>query len=182
MNFYLILFRNKLNIKEAIDYIAEAWENVSQITIQNCWRKTGILPSSDYIIDDIGMEDFDDLDDLDEINIDHLPEADDLQEYFQLFDHDILTEEYLDDNQIIDLVQTEENEIESNSDISDDEFVITEKEGIEALKTFINYFEQQNDLEFNVGDLSIFRKYLRIMKSREFNSKYQTSLDMFFNK
>ena len=55
--FFIILFRNKLNIKEAIDYITEAWENVTQITIRNCWLKTGILPSYD---DDINMPDIKD--------------------------------------------------------------------------------------------------------------------------
>ena len=34
-------------MKEAIDHIALAWNNVSQITIQNCWNKTGILPLYD---------------------------------------------------------------------------------------------------------------------------------------
>ena len=57
---------------------------------------------------------------------------------------------------------------------------MTDKEGIETLKTFISYFKQQNSEEFNVNDLYIFRKYLKIVKAREFNSKQQTSLDMFF--
>ncbi|CAG8469025.1 367_t:CDS:2 [Diversispora eburnea] len=35
--------KNKLNIKDAIDYIAEGWNNVTQNSIQNCWIKTGIL-------------------------------------------------------------------------------------------------------------------------------------------
>ena len=35
----------KINIKETIDYVAEAWEYVTEETVQNCWRKTGILPS-----------------------------------------------------------------------------------------------------------------------------------------
>jgi len=31
------------NIKDAIDWVAQAWHNVSTSTIQNCWDKTGIL-------------------------------------------------------------------------------------------------------------------------------------------
>lgn len=178
----IFLFRNKINIKEAIDYIAEAWENVTQSTIRNCWVKTGILPSSDYILDEIDMEEEDfELEDLDEINIDDLPEeeVDDLYEYFQTFDNDIPTEEHLTDEQIINLVQIEEGDDES--DISDEELsVVTDKEGAEALKTFISYFQQQNGEEFNVNDLYVFRKYLRIVRAKEFNSKEQTSLDMFF--
>ncbi|CAG8760019.1 20174_t:CDS:2, partial [Rhizophagus irregularis] len=75
--------RNKLNIKEAINYIAEAWEDVTPTTIQNCWKKTGILPASDFLVDDSNMQDFeiDESDELDGINIDCLPEVDELREY-----------------------------------------------------------------------------------------------------
>ncbi|CAB4432122.1 unnamed protein product [Rhizophagus irregularis] len=38
--------KNKLDIKQAIDYIAEAWENVEQQTICNCWDETGIVSNS----------------------------------------------------------------------------------------------------------------------------------------
>jgi len=38
--------KEKVNIKEAVDYLADAWENVSSDTIFNCWVKTGILPST----------------------------------------------------------------------------------------------------------------------------------------
>ncbi|CAG8599585.1 6673_t:CDS:1, partial [Ambispora gerdemannii] len=36
---------NKLNVKEAIDFIAETWDYVNNMTIKNCWQKTGILLS-----------------------------------------------------------------------------------------------------------------------------------------
>ena len=54
----IIIFRNKLNIKEAIDYIAEEWNNVTQKTIWNCWIKTGILPL--YDDEDVDESDLDD--------------------------------------------------------------------------------------------------------------------------
>ncbi|CAB4384522.1 unnamed protein product [Rhizophagus irregularis] len=140
---------NKLNIKEAIDYIAEAWEDVTPTTIQNCWKKIGILPASDFLVDDSNMQDFeiDESDELDGINIDCLPEN--------------------------------END-ESDDDDSDEEILlVSEKQGVDALKIFINYFEQQNDPEFNIDDLRIFRKYLRIARIKEINSKKQSTLDMF---
>uniref|UniRef100_U9UAT9 DDE-1 domain-containing protein n=1 Tax=Rhizophagus irregularis (strain DAOM 181602 / DAOM 197198 / MUCL 43194) TaxID=747089 RepID=U9UAT9_RHIID len=40
-------YRNKLNIKQAIDFVAEAWESVEQKTICNCWNETGIVSISD---------------------------------------------------------------------------------------------------------------------------------------
>ena len=35
--------KEKINIKEAIDYLADAWDNVIDETIFNCWIKTGIF-------------------------------------------------------------------------------------------------------------------------------------------
>ncbi|CAB5309502.1 unnamed protein product [Rhizophagus irregularis] len=79
--------KNKLNIKEAIDYIAEAWNSVNQL----------------YEI--VGLKLTDSLNDSDiEINFDCLPEADLLREFFKEFDSEILTEEHLTtDEQIINI-------------------------------------------------------------------------------
>ncbi|CAG8657706.1 8526_t:CDS:1, partial [Diversispora eburnea] len=48
------------------------------------------------------------------------------------------------------------------SDSDDDEVLpVSVKDAISGLKTFIKYFEQQNDnSDFNIDDLQIFRKYL----------------------
>jgi len=45
-----LLFRNKLNVKQAIDYIAQAWDDVSVTTIRNCWHATGILPGATELL------------------------------------------------------------------------------------------------------------------------------------
>lgn len=128
------------------------------------------------------MEEDIELNDIDDF-FDYLEEIDDIKEYFRIIDEDILTEENLSDDQIINLVQNEDEEINrSDDDISDEEIpLISTKKGIEGLKTFIDYFEQQNNPEFNLKDLSIFRKYLRIIKTKEFNSRNQSTLDGFFN-
>ncbi len=121
----------------------------------------------------------DESDELDEIDIDVLPEADNLRNYLQMIDQDIPTEEHLTDEQIINLLQDEGNKSESESE-DEEVLIVSEKEGIEAFKTIINYFEQQNNPAFNIDDLHIFRKYLRIIKAKVFNSKQQTTLDNFF--
>ena len=92
----------------------------------------------------------------DELN-DYLPEDDNLQEYFRTFDQEILTEEYLTEDQIINLVRSEEEENESDADTSDEELpLVSAKDGVNALRMFINYFEQQDDDDFNIDDLCIF--------------------------
>jgi len=126
------------------------------------------------------MEDFE-LDELDEIDIDFLPEADNLRNYLEILDEDIPTEEHLTDEQILNLLQDEEYESENESE-DEEVLIVSEKEGIEACKTLINYFEQQNDPAFSIDDLRIFKKYLRIIKAKVFNSKHQTTLDNFFGR
>jgi hypothetical protein len=80
-----------------------------------------ILPASDFLVDDINMQDFeidDESNELDGINIDCLPKTNELQEYLQLLDQDIPTEEQLNDEQIINLLQ---NEGESDNNSSDED-------------------------------------------------------------
>ncbi len=55
-----IVFRNKINVKEAMEYVAKAWDLVTAETITNCWWKTRILPT-------INNDDINDIDDIDDI-------------------------------------------------------------------------------------------------------------------
>lgn len=178
------LFRNKLNLKEAIKYIADGWNNVTQKTIRNCWIKTGILPS--YIDNDdvnFDLRNFEPDSDATEIEdlLDNLPETDNVRNYFQILDHEIPAEENLTEEQIVNLIQLEKKEESEEDDDSNNEIPpVSIKEAIGGLETFIIYFQQQTDPEFDVNDLCIFRKYLKVSKVQEFNSKKQSTLDMFF--
>ncbi|CAB5298350.1 unnamed protein product [Rhizophagus irregularis] len=147
--------KNKLNIKEAIDYIAESWNNVTQTTIRNCWIKTGILPSCDD--DNVDEEDLDD-DELENLLINLPEETADVLEYFQLLDHEIPTEEHLTEEQIINMVRNEENQVEESED--DDE---NEEIPLISVKKATN------------------GKYLRVIRVREINAKKQSTLDGFFD-
>lgn len=111
-------------------------------------------------------------------------ETADVLEYFQLLDREIPTEEHLTEEQIIDMVRNEENQVEESEDDDENEEIplISVKKAINGLETFVNYFEQQEDSEFNIGDLRIFRKYLRVIRVREINAKKQSTLDGFFDR
>ncbi|CAB4436504.1 unnamed protein product [Rhizophagus irregularis] len=116
--------KNKLNLKEAIEYIADGWNNVTQKTIRNCWIKTGILPS--YIDDDdvnFDLRNFEPDSDATEIEdlLDNLPETDNVRNYFQILDHEIPAEENLTEEQIVNLVQLEKKEESEEDDDSDNE-------------------------------------------------------------
>jgi hypothetical protein len=78
-------------------------------------------------------------------------------------------------------IQLEKKEESEENDDSDNEIPpVSIKEAVGGLETFIIYFQQQTDPEFDVNDLRIFRKYLKVSKVQEFNSKKQSTLDMFF--
>ncbi|CAB4485399.1 unnamed protein product [Rhizophagus irregularis] len=122
------------------------------------------------------MQDFEidnESDELDGINIGCLPEVDELREYLRILCQDIPTVEQLNDEQIINLLQ---NEDESDDDSSDEDVLLVSEKQVDALKIFINYFEQQ---EFNVDNLRIFQKYLRMARIREINLKKQSTLYVF---
>ncbi|GES96197.1 tigger transposable element-derived protein 6-like [Rhizophagus clarus] len=179
---------NKLNIKEAINYIADAWSNVTQTTIQNCWIKTGILPSGNIKDIDINNNSDDINSDLSELEslFDELPEdSDNLLEYFQMLDKEISTEEILTDEQIINFIKHDESEKDKDDDDDDDDddviSLVPAKKTVDSLKIFIDYFEQQVDNDFNFNDLQIFKKHLRIVRFKAFDSKNQTTLDAFLN-
>src|SRR2546421_11128804 len=101
-----LLLRNKLNVKQAIDYIARAWDNVSITTIQNCWHATGILPGATELLN------ADDLADI--FVVDLMPEFEfeseitrDIEQYMQILDEPIATETILNNEEIIAMVQTD---------------------------------------------------------------------------
>ncbi|RIA91082.1 hypothetical protein C1645_693030, partial [Glomus cerebriforme] len=157
--------------------------NVTQKTIQNCWNKTGILPFYDND-DDVDEKESELNIDNDEIKdlLNHLPESDDVIEYFQIFDHEIPTEENLTEEEIINLVQGDKENQEAKDDNDDVKIpVVSVKKAVSGLETFINFFEQQNDIKYNNENLHIFRKYLQVVREKEFNSKKQSILDLYLN-
>ena len=179
----------KINIKEAINYVAEAWSCVTEQTVLNCWRKTGILPSlSDEDIDDasqIQEEEMDnenaDIDqmikefDMDNPSTFSLVNA--LTNFFQDFEG-IPTEDILDENDIIRLIQ--EEICDQNSDSEEEEILVSSGDAFKSLKTWISFFEQQYIDEFHMEDLNLFKRYFKIVKRLEQQSRKQASITDFF--
>jgi len=105
-----------------------------------------------------------------------------VNEYLHSFDQNVPAEEYLNDEQIINLVQFEEMNENGNDSSSDEEILlVSAKNATNGLETFINFFEQQkNDEKFKPDDLHIFRKYLGIVRLME--PKIQSSIHEYFKK
>ncbi|CAG8644452.1 11812_t:CDS:1, partial [Cetraspora pellucida] len=97
-------------------------------------------------------------------------------------DFQISTEDILDEEQIISIVLDEQQKFEE-SDTSDTDVLLPEisvLEGLDGLKKFISFFEQQESCDFNVEDLKVFRKYLPLMKRKHIDSLKQKSITKFF--
>jgi hypothetical protein len=180
----------KINIKEAINYVAEAWNCVTEETALNCWRKTGILPS-------LTNEDINNASQIQQrmmdneiANIDQLieefdmdnpdnPSATLLADTLNNFFHDleeIPTEEILNEYDIIRLIQEETCEEDENSDSEEEEILVPPNDALKSLQTWITFFEQQHIDEFHVEDIDIFKKYFKIVKRLELQSRKQTSI------
>ncbi len=100
-----------------------------------------------------------------------------MRKYFQTLDQDIPIKKTLTEEQIVNMILTDKKE-KSNSE-EDEISPVLVKKAIDRLKTFINYFEQQDNFKYNINDLQLFQKYLQIVRVEKFNSKKQSTLDMY---
>ena len=177
--------------------MADAWDNVTDETIFNCWVKTGILPSTtendvadaiqlqqdllnhemedtDQMIEDLGME---------SDNPFSASLADALNDFFDDLENEIPTEDILDENDIIKLIQEEINDENDNLDDSEDEdepVIVSLDDATKSLQTWISFFEHQEMDEFKVDDGHVFRKYLKIVHKLKLQTKKQVSITDFF--
>jgi DDE superfamily endonuclease len=180
---------NKLNLKEAIELIADAWDNVKQSTINNCWQNTGILPTETASINANEME----IDEIDEamanliLALDNLRLADPLvnitaDEYVnvdnglvntQLLTEDEIFEEFLIAEGVLQQVHVEENSSDEEED------AISVQMGREALELAKKFLEQR---EFTTeSDIRYIRNIIRRLDDSVEKSKRQTLLTEFIN-
>jgi len=185
--------KEKINIKEAIDYLADSWQNVTEETIFNCWKKTGILPSltNEDVTDAIQRQreifngETDNINEIiGELDTSSDPRAtllaDALDNYFHELE-EIPTEELLNDDDIIKLVQDEmrNDEIDEN-DSEEEQMQVSLSDALKSMQTWVDFFEQKTD-EFNIEDICIFKKYLKITRSLELQAKKQVPITRFFS-
>ncbi|GET03376.1 tigger transposable element-derived protein 6-like [Rhizophagus clarus] len=104
-----------------------------------------------------------------------------INQYLEMIDLTILTEQPLTDAEIIQLILKEENENpEINDDDKEEHPVISMQEGFNSLKTWVQYFEEQESEEFDMKKIKIFRKYMGVMHCKLFESKIQKNITSFF--
>ena len=102
MTWLYFIFRNKLNIKQAIDYVARSWFEVTSTTVQNCWHKTDILyhTQESEIQEEMPIT----TEILDELPANAQTLVQNLEDYIIAIDEPIATENVLEDSEIVEMV------------------------------------------------------------------------------
>ena len=179
---YVNLFiRNKLNVKQAIDYVAQSWSEVTSITIQNCWHKTDILSHTQEL----------ELPSVTNI-LGNLPAntqalVQNIEDYIIAIDEPLATENILEDIEIVDMVladaQIEAGTIEDSEEELEESppAVITITEAYEALKKIIRFEEQLVEESFSIENRNLLRKRLYDYEKMQEKSKKQVTIDQYFH-
>ena len=104
-----------------------------------------------------------------------------MTDYFQELE-DVSTEDILNDDDIIQLVQKEIHEDDDTNDDSEEEpTLISPNEALKSLQTWITFFDQQLIDEFNIEDGYVFKKYLNVVRRLEIQSRKQAPITDFFS-
>jgi len=95
-----------------------------------------------------------------------------LNDFFCDLEEDIPTEDILDENNIIKLIQKEMDSENDNLNNSEDEPVLVSlDDATKSLQTWITFFEQQETDEFKDNDKRVFRKYLKTVQKLKSQTK-----------
>lgn len=172
----------RVNMKDVIYWLADAWNDIKQSTLQKCWRKLlqSIFPS-DYE-DDI----YDEEDDEPLINlVRRLPHEG------TIVDADISDwmnadeEEELTDAMLVSLVTKNEDNVDENEDADVPETVendskVSHSRGLEAIQLALQYLEQQP--ETTPADLMLLKRMEKAAAHKRSDSMGQTTIEKFFTK
>ena len=133
-----------LNIWNAIECCAKSWKGVSSETIQNCWKKTQIIPpsSQDSHIVETVQDEFEEESSQLEHLIDKLPFDDPIMAIdYVTIDNEVVSEEtVMEDEEIIATVTLTSNNGNQEEEIETPVVTLTEAlRGAEALLNFVTY-------------------------------------------
>jgi hypothetical protein len=172
-----------LNIYDAINFSKNAWNSVSQQTISNCWKHTGILPQNEMDEMDDEIEDSDQEEFFNEMEMQELiyklPFNDFMSaEDFLHVDDSLKNNGGLTDDEIVAMVKS--NDSESTTDQNERSLeLISKKEALNHLNNLVLFFEHSSDISINSDELNILKKLRRQVLTLHINNAKQTTLDSF---
>ncbi|XP_008302761.1 tigger transposable element-derived protein 6 [Stegastes partitus] len=164
----------RINVKDAIYFIRDAWKDVKQSTIANCWRHAGILPGCT----NHPCEQSDSVEVENEVAclIREFKSEDPVTaEEYLAWDNAEPTEAMLTTADILSLVSNTENRGDSDSESEGEEDPpkpVTLRQAIEGMETGLRYMEEQG---FTAVDVDAIRGLLRRVREHQNSiTTYQT--------
>ena len=164
----------KINVKDVIFWVAEAWNNISENCIQKSWKK--LWPSLSYEEDppvEVDVIEFLEL--MHEIPGCEEENEIDLHEWLCSKDYENLysTEE------ILDMVKNNEDETDSEIDSDvDDINIVSHAEAASAMETALKYIEQHKDS--TAVDVMFMQRWRAVAATSRYQSQKQKKLTDFF--
>jgi hypothetical protein len=185
---------NEIDVKKCIKYVARAWDNVTNVTIKNCWLKAGIMPeygepSDDESVDRDDQENHADI----QLELERLRELEEVQilidkldfeepftaEEFIEYDEFEPTNEMISDEEILNGILPNEKEKEEDENPLP---TITHNEVIECYDKVILYLQHQEKIyHSNSEDIKFIKKLKKEALKERFGSTRQINLDNFVN-
>ncbi|GET51782.1 CENP-B homolog protein 2-like [Rhizophagus irregularis DAOM 181602=DAOM 197198] len=169
-----------INIHDSIDFSVNAWNSVSQQTINNCWKYTGILPINEMDeidkIEDQALHDEMELQDLiNELPFDNLMDADE----FLHIDDCLKSNEGLTDDEIVSMIKSNNNNEPEMDPDEEPPVVIPETKALGYLDDLVLFFKHSSDVCINPNELSVLQKLRHQVLKLHVNNSKQTTLDNF---
>jgi len=177
-----------VNIKEAVEMVADAWGNVRSTTIKNCWQLTKILPETYSTADEMEIDEIDEdmanlISALNRLQIADSSVSMTAEEYAQL-DGGLISSELPTEEEILEeflaaegISQQEQVHIEDSSE--EEEETISINIGREALETAKKFLEQRGFM--TEEDIKYIRNIIRRLDESVQKSKRQTLLTEYIN-
>ena len=170
------------NIREAIEFIGIAWNQVTTESITHGWQKTGVLPNSIAVVeteDGVNLSTNTELIELvDQFPIDTQDVRMEVAEFVNLEDsvsvHDMPTTESI--------IATIEEELSESEDFPIAKS-ISHKSALEHVNSLLLYISQDcdNELDVDITFLSNLRKLKRMIETKHQNTLQQTSILSFYH-
>lgn len=176
-----------VTLKDAVDFLIDAWSAVTATTIQNCWRHTGILDDGQTPVQPLGVE----QELLQEVQV--LIEHFDIERFginkplamdFINIDKSEPLFGYSSEDEIVDLINNKYNRdtnADDDSEIEDESPpVLSTLQGKAALEGALRYCEEQHSNTVGPDFLRTLRALIRdaVLKVQE--EKKQLQIDSFF--
>jgi hypothetical protein len=175
---------SKMSLKDAIYFVVDAWDAVTDTTVQNCWRHTKILGDDE---EQAQQFDITELQTQVQVLIDQLDveyaETLSAREYIDLEQNEPAME-FISDSEIVQLVNSKYSgdNANENNDNDDDETPLprmSSKQGKTALENALRYCEEQDEA-IDPAFLAKLRALIRNAALQVQNEKKQLPLSDFF--